>query len=36
MRPDGFVKTLGYTRVTDLDGGASGWIEAGNPVEKDG
>ncbi len=35
MRSAGFLKAVGYTRVTNLAGGTSGWIEAGNPVEKD-
>ena len=33
LRSAGFLKAVGYTRVTNLDGGTSGWIEAGNPVE---
>ena len=33
LRSAGFLKAVGYTRVTNLDGGTSGWIKAGNPVE---
>ena len=33
LRSAGFLTAVGYTRVTNLDGGTSGWIEAGNPVE---
>lgn len=29
------LKDLGYTNVAHLDGGINGWIEKGNPVEKD-
>ncbi len=36
LRSAGFLTAVGHTRVTNLDGGTSGWIEAGNPVEKDG
>jgi glyoxylase-like metal-dependent hydrolase (beta-lactamase superfamily II)/rhodanese-related sulfurtransferase len=28
-----FLKALGYDRVTNLDRGTLGWVEAGNPVE---
>ena len=35
LRAAGFLTAVGYTRVTNLDGGTSGWIESGNPVEKD-
>ena len=27
-----FLKSLGYERVTNLERGTLGWIEAGNPV----
>ena len=36
LRAAGFLTAVGHTRVTNLDGGTTGWIEAGNPVEKDG
>ena len=35
LRSAGFLKAVGYDRVTNLAGGTSGWIEAGNPVGKD-
>ena len=35
LRAAGFLKAVDYTRVTNLAGGTNGWIEAGNPVEKD-
>jgi len=34
LRAAGFLKAVGYDRVTNMDGGTTGWIEAGNPVEK--
>ena len=33
LRSAGFLKAVGYTRVTNLDGGTNGWREAGNPIE---
>ena len=35
LRSAGFLKAVGYDRVTNLAGGTGGWIEAGNPVGKD-
>ena len=34
LRAAGFLKAVDYDRVTNMDGGTTGWIEAGNPVEK--
>ena len=33
LRSAGFLKAVGHTRITNLNGGTNGWIEAGNPVE---
>ena len=33
LRAAGFLKAVGHTRITNLDGGTSGWKEAGNPIE---
>ena len=33
LRSASFLKAVGHTRVTNLAGGTTGWIEAGNPVE---
>ena len=33
LRSAGFLKAVGYDRVTNLVGGTTGWKEAGNPVE---
>ncbi len=33
LRSAGFLRAVGYTRVTNLAGGTSGWIEVGNPAE---
>ncbi len=35
MRAAGFLKAVGYNQITNLDGGTSSWIDAGNPVETD-
>ena len=35
LRAAGFLKAVGYTRVTNLTGGIGGWIEGGNPLERD-
>ena len=32
LRSAGFLKAVGYTRITNLAGGTGGWIEAGHPV----
>ena len=33
LRAAGFLKAVGHTNITNLDGGTNGWIAAGNPVE---
>ena len=33
LRSAGFLKAVGYARVTNLRRGTNGWKEAGNPVE---
>jgi glyoxylase-like metal-dependent hydrolase (beta-lactamase superfamily II)/rhodanese-related sulfurtransferase len=33
LRVAGFLKQVGFERVTSLDGGTDGWRQAGNPVE---
>ena len=35
MRAGQFLQRLGYSRITNLEGGTRGWIEAGHPVEKE-
>jgi hydroxyacylglutathione hydrolase len=34
LRAASFLKQVGYGRVTNLAGGTSGWVSAGNPVER--
>ena len=33
LRVTHYLHHLGYDRVTNLDGGTQGWIEAGHPIE---
>jgi glyoxylase-like metal-dependent hydrolase (beta-lactamase superfamily II)/rhodanese-related sulfurtransferase len=33
-RAAGYLAWLGYTRITNLDGGTDGWIAAGHPVRR--
>ena len=35
LRAAGFLKAVGFDRVTNMVGGTTGWLEAGNPVEKE-
>jgi rhodanese-related sulfurtransferase len=35
LRASGFLRDVGYERVTNLAGGTGGWRRAGLPVEKD-
>jgi len=34
LRSAGFLRDMGYERVTNLAGGTGGWAKAGNPVER--
>jgi glyoxylase-like metal-dependent hydrolase (beta-lactamase superfamily II)/rhodanese-related sulfurtransferase len=35
LRSAQYLKSVGYPRVTNLEGGTSGWVQAGYPVDKE-